>query len=92
MPVASIKQGSSSSSLSDLRDSRSQVEKTHRPSFIVESDPGVPTRLIGSQYGRVLADSLNVVDVGHSDQRNDVALVSLNGAAAIGSGCAGSVW
>jgi hypothetical protein len=32
------------------------------------------------------------VDVGHSDQRNHVALVSNNGAAAIGSRCAGSVW
>jgi acetolactate synthase-1/3 small subunit len=91
MSVLKIKHGSSSHTVHDLRDTHSQVETTHCPSFIVESDSGPLAQLIGNLSGRADIDNLSVADGGHSDQRNRAARVTLKSIPEIGSRYEGSV-
>lgn len=75
--VLNIKQGSTSHSAYDLRDSNSQIEERHTLAVLVENEPGVLARVIGLFSGRGYnIDSLTVAETDHEGHRSRITIVT----------------
>ncbi|KEO55550.1 acetolactate synthase small subunit [Thioclava indica] len=77
MAALKIKKGASSHSAYDLRDSHSQLERSHTLAVIVDNEAGVLARVIGLFSGRGYnIDSLTVAEVDHAGHKSRITVVT----------------
>ena len=77
MAALKIKKGASSHSAYDLRDSHSQLERSHTLAVIVDNEAGVLARVIGLFSGRGYnIDSLTVAEVDHKGHKSRITVVT----------------
>ena len=72
-----IKQGSTSHSAYNLRDTHAQTVERHTLAVLVENEPGVLARVIGLFSGRGYnIESLTVAEVDHAGHRSRITIVT----------------
>lgn len=77
MAALNIKKGATSHSAYDLRDTHSDVERSHTLAVIVDNEAGVLARVIGLFSGRGYnIDSLTVAEIDHKGHRSRITIVT----------------